>query len=146
LRLIIFLQGCPVHCLFCHNPETISFSDKSKKITVDEVIELYRRNETFYQNGGGITLSGGESMAQINFVIALFKKCRELGIHTALDTAAGPMALLTTKQLSDVVKYADLFIIDIKHPDNEMAIKLTSTGNVNQIGLIKLLEQKQVHF
>ena len=99
LRLIFFLQGCPVRCLFCHNPEVIPFGDKSKKITIDEIIEIYNKNKSFYDQNGGITLSGGEAMAQVNFAIALFKKCRQLGIHTALDTAAGPMALLTTKTI-----------------------------------------------
>ncbi len=146
LRLIIFLQGCPVQCLFCHNPETTPFSNKEKKITIDEVIDLYKRNKSFYGENGGITLSGGESMAQINFVLALFKRCREEGIHTALDTAAGPMALLKPKELSELLEFTDLFIIDIKHPDNEVCIELTGTGNVNQLALIKLCEQQKVHF
>ena len=146
LRLVLFLQGCSMHCLFCHNPETLSFSKKDKKITVDETIELYKKNESFYKSGGGITLSGGESIAQVNFVIALFKKCKELGIHTTLDTAAGPMHLLSAKELNELIKYTNIFLIDVKHPDSEVSVKLTGTTNENQLALIKLLERKEKHY
>ena len=146
LRLILFLQGCSMHCLFCHNPETLSFSNKDKKITIDEVIELYQKNRSFYDKNGGITLSGGEAMAQINFVIALFKRCKELGIHTTIDTAAGPMHLLSAKELNDMIKYTDIFLIDLKHPNNEISIGLTGTTNDNQKELIRLLEAQEKHY
>ncbi len=143
LRLIIFLQGCPLNCLFCHNPETIPFSTKERKITGDEVVDLYKRNESFYKDGGGVTFSGGESMAQIDFVTETFRKLKEQGVHTCLDTAAAPMGVYDISEVEALIDVTDLFIIDIKHPDQEKSIELTGQGVEHQIGLIRLLEQKK---
>ena len=142
LRLVIFLQGCPLNCLFCHNPETIPFSTKEKKITIDEILKLYEKNKTFYQNGGGITFSGGEAMAQIDFVTAAFKKFREKGIHTCLDTAAAPMGVYPMEKIEKLLDVTDYFLVDIKHPDQEISIELSGEGVEHQIGLLKLLESR----
>lgn len=140
LRLVYFLQGCPLNCLYCHNPETIPFHTKEKKITAEEILERYESNKAFYDNGGGITLSGGEAMAQIEFVTAAFKKFKAKGIHTCLDTAAAPFGVYSMDKILKLVEVTDLMLIDIKHPDQEVSIELTGQGVEHQIGLIKLLE------
>lgn len=140
LRLIVFVQGCPLRCLFCHNPETIPFIQE-KKITIDEVIELYRKNETFYSNGGGITVSGGEALAQADFILNLAKRCKEEKIHMTVDTALGPFMGQRVAKIVEIAKIVDLFIIDIKHPDTDVSQALTGYGNENQFEFIKLLEK-----
>lgn len=141
LRLIIFVQGCPLRCLFCHNPETIPYKQE-KKITVDEIIELYRKNETFYKaNNGGITISGGEAMAQPDFLISLLEKTKKLGIHVTIDTALGAFMGRNIDKLVKIAHEADLFLIDIKHTDTLVSQRLTGYGNENQYEFIKLCEK-----
>ena len=141
LRLVIFLQGCPLNCLFCHNPETIPFSTKEKKITIEEILRLYKRNESFYKESGGITFSGGEAMAQIEFVTAAFKEFKKHGIHTTLDTAGTPMGIYPIEKVIEMLKYTDLLLIDIKNSDDELSKILTGQGTEHQKDLIKLLEE-----
>lgn len=140
LRLIIFLQGCPLRCLFCHNPETIEFKEE-KKITIDEIINLYKKNESFYKsNSGGITISGGEALAQADFMINLATRTKAEGIHLTVDTALGSYMGRNIEKIMKIAQLADLFLIDVKHPDNEMSIKLTTQGNEKQLDFIKLCE------
>jgi len=141
LRLVIFLQGCPLNCLFCHNPETIPFSTKEKKITIPEILDLYKRNESFYKDTGGITFSGGEAMAQIDFVTAAFKEFKKHGIHTTLDTAGTPMGIYPIEKVVEMLEYTDLLLIDIKNSDNELSKILTGQGTEHQVALIQLLEE-----
>ena len=85
IRYVLFLQGCPMRCLYCHNPDTWTLT-AGKAMTVDEILADYRTYEPYLKNGG-ITLSGGEPLMQIDFVIALFEAAKKEGIHTALDTS-----------------------------------------------------------
>ena len=146
LRLVIFLQGCPLNCLFCHNPETIPFRTKEKKITIDEIIKLYRRNESFYKESGGITFSGGEAMAQIEFVTAAFKELQKQGIHTTLDTAGTPMGIYPIEKVIEMLKYTDLLLVDIKNSDDELSEILTGQGTQHQKDLIRLLEEMKIPY
>src|SRR5690554_6179097 len=87
LRYVVFLQGCNLRCKFCHNRDTWS-TKVNKQLTVDEILSDYHRYKPFYKDGG-ITVSGGEATLQLDFLIELFKRCKEAGIHTCLDTSAG---------------------------------------------------------
>lgn len=146
LRLIIFVQGCPLRCLFCHNPETIPYT-MEKKITVDEIIEKYRKNEPFYvSNGGGITISGGEALGQPNFVLSLAKRCKKEGIHLTIDTAAGPFMGPNIEIIIEIAKIVPLFLIDLKHPNEEISTELTGYGFDNQLELIRLCEKLGTHY
>ncbi|MBQ6947846.1 MAG: 4Fe-4S cluster-binding domain-containing protein, partial [Clostridia bacterium] len=80
VRMVVFLQGCPLRCAYCHNPDTWEI-DGGKEMTVEEILSLYRKNRAFYQKGG-ITLSGGEPLLQADFAAALFAACKAEGIHT----------------------------------------------------------------
>lgn len=143
LRLIVFAQGCPMRCLFCHNPETIPW-EQEQKISVDEVIELYKKNESFYKpNNGGITFSGGESTAQPDFLISFLEKSKPLGIHVTIDTALGSFMGPNVPKIAKIADLADLFLIDIKHTDTDVSYELTGSGNENQYAFIKMLEQKK---
>lgn len=86
IRYIIFFQGCPMRCKFCHNPDTWDFSG-GEEYTADELVERILPFKSFYRNGGGVTLSGGEPLAQSEFVTELLERLREKGLHTAIDTS-----------------------------------------------------------
>ena len=87
IRFIVFLQGCHMRCQYCHNPDTWEMeTNKSQLRTVDDILQEALRYKGFWGNKGGITVSGGEALLQIDFLIAFFTKAKELGIHCTLDT------------------------------------------------------------
>ena len=139
LRLVIFLQGCPLRCLFCHNPETIEWKE-DKKISIDEIINMYRKNESFYKKEGGITISGGEGMGQPDFLINLLERTIDEEIHVTIDTAVGSYMGRNIEKINRIALLANLFLIDIKHIDTDVARELTSRGNETQIEFIEYLE------
>ena len=85
IRFVIFMQGCPLRCLYCHNPDTWATSG-GDEISADELIGEYKKNESFYRNGG-ITVTGGEPLLQTDFLIELFKSAKDENIHTCIDTS-----------------------------------------------------------
>ena len=85
IRYVIFMQGCPLRCIYCHNPDTWKIGS-GKPVTADELLSEYRKNAPFYKNGG-ITVTGGEPLLQLDFLIELFKKAKKEGIHTAMETS-----------------------------------------------------------
>lgn len=115
IRYIVFMQGCPLRCLYCHNRD--SWNPKGgKEITVEEIItDLQKYREFIDTSGGGITVTGGEPTLQSDFVAELFNRCKEIGIHTVLDTS-GYVDLEKAKKL---LLYTDLVLLDIKHAKNE---------------------------
>ncbi|AKU79336.1 pyruvate formate-lyase-activating protein [Spiroplasma turonicum] len=141
LRLVIFLQGCLLRCKYCHNPETLEFT-RDKMITIDEVVNLYNKNKSFYKNGG-VTLSGGEATTQIDFCISLFKKLKELNINTCLDTCFGTYNSIdkVKNKWKELLEYTDLVLADLKHIDNEKHINLTSRPNTNILEAIKFVDE-----
>ena len=89
VRFVIFVSGCPMRCQFCHNPDTWNMMDGEKR-SVDELIQMALRYRTYWKDGGGITVSGGEPLMQMDFLIELFKKAKKEGIHTTIDTSGAP--------------------------------------------------------
>ena len=85
VRFVVFFQGCPMRCLYCHNPDTWK-TGEGKEMTAEEILEAYKKNEVFYKNGG-ITATGGEPLMQLDFLTELFQKAKKQGIHTCLDTS-----------------------------------------------------------
>jgi len=109
IRYVVFLQGCHLRCVYCHNPDTWNVGCKKVKVkTVDEIINDYVKYESYYS---GITISGGEPLLQKNFVLELFYKCKMLGIHTVLDTSGHDTIDKTTREL---LNHTDLVIFDMK--------------------------------
>ena len=141
IRLVLFLQGCPLRCLYCHNPDTWEYK-KDKSITIDEVIEKYKRNKPFLKNGG-ITVTGGEPLLQIDFLIELFKKCKEEDIHVALDTSGITYTEIDARY-KELIKYVDLVLLDIKHVDNQKHIELTAQPNIQIIKFLDFLYQNNI--
>ena len=98
IRLVVFLQGCPMRCLYCHNPDTWA-PKKGQSMTVEEILEIYEKNKGFYQNGG-ITVTGGEPLMQLEFVTALFQAAKSKNIHTCLT----PPVFFTEKNKRKLIK------------------------------------------
>ncbi|MGN1319005.1 MAG: pyruvate formate-lyase-activating protein [Lachnospirales bacterium] len=142
VRLVVFTQGCPMRCLYCHNPDTWEIG-KGKKVEIDEILKEYEKNKSFYRTGG-ITVTGGEPLVQIDFVTELFKKAKEKNIHTCLDTSGITFSENTRDKFDILIKYTDLIMLDIKHIDPSEHIKLTGQKQDNIIAFAKYLSDKNV--
>ena len=110
IRVVVFLQGCPLRCIFCHNPDTWE-KGKNFLTTSEDVVNTVRKYRSYIEENGGITLSGGEPLFQSEFTLDILKKCKKAGIHTALDTSGTGY---NRDLLEEVLKYTDLVILDIK--------------------------------
>ena len=112
LRYVIFLQGCPLRCVYCHNPETWDPAG-GREYAPEELVEKVLRCRAYFGEQGGVTVSGGEPLLQAPFVAELFRQLKEAGVHTALDTSgAGDL-----KQAAQVLDWTDLVLLDLKFPD-----------------------------
>ncbi len=140
VRFVVFLKGCPMRCKYCHNPDTWSY-DKVYEMTVDDILKKYDGVKEFLRNGG-LTVSGGEPLVQINFVIELFKQAKEKNIHTALDTSG--ILFDNSSKYDELIKYTDLVLLDIKHIDDEEHKKLTGHSNKSVLKFAKYLSDKNV--
>lgn len=120
IRYIVFMQGCPLRCLYCHNPDMIEFKEGQHSLTPEAVYEKMATFSSFYKNGG-VTVSGGEPLAQAEFVKAFFKLCKKNGVHTVVDTAGYAI----TKQVKEVLEETDLVLLDVKCIDPDIYEKLT---------------------
>ena len=142
IRFVIFFQGCPMRCLYCHNPDTWSVKGGMTK-TVDELLAEYDSVKEFMRDGG-ITCTGGEPMLQLEFLTELFEKAKEKGIHTCLDTSG---ITFNEKKIADyerLVKSTDLVMLDIKHIDDEEHKKLTGQSNKNILAFARFLSDRGV--
>lgn len=138
IRFVIFTQGCPLRCQYCHNPDSWDFKE-NQKMSVEEILEQYEGVKEFCT--GGVTVTGGEPMAQMDFVTELFKTFKEKDIHTALDTSGLYFNRENTEKVDELLKYTDLVLLDIKHIDNEEHIKLTKHSNKNILDFAKYLSE-----
>ena len=139
VRFIVFLQGCPLRCQFCHNPDTWKMTKENGAVwrSADELLNQALRYRTYWKNSGGITVSGGEPLLQIDFMLEFFKKAKEKGIHTVIDTAGGPFTREEPffSKFQELMKYTDLLLVDIKHIDNKCHKVLTGRSNENILDL-----------
>lgn len=146
LRYVIFTQGCPLRCQFCHNPDTWKMSD-GKTMTVEELVDDILDYLPFFQaSGGGVTVSGGEPLLQCKFLVELFKELKKYGIHTTIDTSGGcfntsPHYL---EMLDDVLELTDLVMLDIKQIDPEKHKRLTGMTNDKILKFAEYLKEKNV--
>lgn len=142
IRFVIFMQGCPLRCQYCHNPDTWQ-TDTNKLMTADEIMQKYDGVKEFVRSGG-ITVTGGEPLLQIDFVTELFKVAKAHGIHTALDTSGIIFNPENTENINNLLKYTDLVLLDIKHIDDEEHKKLTGASNKNILAFAQYLSEKQI--
>ena len=142
VRFVIFVAGCPMRCQFCHNPDTWNMQVGEQK-SADELLAQALRYRSYWKDGGGITVSGGEPLLQMDFMIELFQKAKEKGINTTIDTSGAPF---TRKEpffgkFNELMKYTDLLLVDIKHIDDEQHKLLTGQTNKNILDMARYLSE-----
>ena len=141
IRFVVFMQGCPLRCKYCHNPDTWS-TDINKEISVEDIIKEYEGVKEFIS--GGITITGGEPLLQIDFITELFKVCKSKNIHTALDTSGITFNPNNTTKIDKLLECTDLVLLDIKHINDEEHIKLTGYSNKNILLFAEYLSKKNI--
>lgn len=137
IRFVIFLQGCILKCKYCHNRDTWA-PCIGTKYNSQELLDKIMRYKTYFESSnGGVTVSGGEPLLQAKFLIELFKKLKDNGIHTAIDTSG---ALEIADDIKELLKYTDLVLLDIKHIDDKKCIELTSRTNKYNLEFARYLD------
>ena len=132
VRYIIFMSGCAMRCQFCHNPDTWNMQSGTQ-YTADELLKQAVKYRSYWGSKGGITVSGGEPLLQIDFLTELFQKAKAEGIHTTLDTSGNPFSREEPffSKFQELMKYTDLVLLDIKHMDEKEHEVLTGCTNRN---------------
>lgn len=139
IRTVVFFQGCPLRCIYCHNPDTWEFS-KGQDYTVSQLMERILKNKNYYKtSGGGVTFSGGEPLMQPDFLIEMLKACRKSGIHSVIDSSG--ILIPDKEKLELIIDLSDLFILDIKASDEENYQKMTGRKDYNILQFIDLLNK-----
>lgn len=140
IRFVAFLQGCPLRCQFCHNPDTWATDGKCQyTMTPEELRDEAMRYHNFIKKGG-VTLSGGEPLMQADFVKEYFRLCHEEGLHTALDTSG----YFCTPSALDALAHTDLVLLDIKTMDPELYPRLTGVPQSNNLRFLDILQQRGI--
>ena len=142
IRFLVFMQGCGFRCKYCHNPDTWAHSS-AEEYTVDEVLKKALRYQSYWGDEGGITVSGGEPLLQIEFVTELFEKVKAAGATTCIDTAAGPFTRQGPwfESFKRLMAATDLVLLDIKHIDSEKHKDLVGQDNANVLDCAKFLAE-----
>ena len=145
VRFVIFLQGCPMRCQYCHNPDTWKMHSGAVR-SAESLIREYQRNAPYYSKGG-ITVTGGEALMQIDFLLELFRLAKEKNIHTCLDTSGVTFQEGDTpyrKKLDALMELTDLILLDIKHIDPVVHKKLTGHDNRRILAFARYLAEKKI--
>ena len=140
VRFVIFVAGCPMRCQFCHNPDTWNMQVGEQR-NADELLAQAMRYKSYWKDGGGITVSGGEPLMQMDFMIELFRKAKEKGVNTTIDTSGAPFTREEPffSKFNELMKYTDLLLVDIKHIDGEQHKILTGRTNENILDMARYL-------
>ena len=142
VRFLIFLQGCKLRCRYCHNADTWK-TDGGTLMTSDELLDKAERCRPYWGDKGGITVSGGEPLLQIDFLLDLFKKAKRRGINTCIDTAGQPFTREEPffSKFGELCALCDLFLVDIKHIDPAAHKSLTGAANENILDMLRYLSE-----
>lgn len=142
IRYVIFLQGCPLRCQYCHNPDT--WNSGGKEYSAEKVAAQALRYQNYFGEKGGVTVSGGEPLLQIDFVIRLFTLLKSQGVHTCVDTSGITFRKenkRVVEQYKKLLSVTDLFLLDIKHIDAEKCKALTGQSNENTLAFAQFLSE-----
>ncbi|MBE6826665.1 MAG: pyruvate formate lyase-activating protein [Ruminococcus sp.] len=142
VRFVVFFQGCPMRCLYCHNPDTWQPA-QGMVMTTEEILMQYERYKEFLKSGG-ITATGGEPMLQMDFLTDLFTKAKAKGIHTCLDTSGICFSPENPDACRQLAAVTDLVMLDIKHIDDEKHRRLTGQSNRNILAFAEFLAAEGV--
>lgn len=145
IRFVAFMQGCRMRCEFCHNPDTWNIG-KGTPYTPEELFQEAIDYKEYWGEDGGITVSGGEPLLQIDFLIDFFKRAKEERIHIALDTCGQPFTYDEPffSRFEELMKYTDLVLMDIKHINNEVHKKYTMHSNESILNMANYLSTQQI--
>lgn len=135
VRFVVFMQGCPLKCLYCHNPDTWCDNDKIITMTPQEVMDKINSYKSFISNGG-VTISGGEPLLQPDFVEELCKLCKANSLHTAIDTSG----FVFSDRIKPAIEACDLLLLDIKDIDSDDCKELTGQTNENAVKTLKFCQ------
>lgn len=140
VRFVVFMQGCAMRCKYCHNPDTWNVNS-GEKYTPQQLFDRAYRYHKYWKNNGGITVSGGEPLLQIDFVTEFFRIAKQHGVHTTLDTSSQPFSLEESRlrKFEELMKYTDLVLLDLKETDSTKHIELTGHKNENIFQFAKWL-------
>ena len=140
VRYVVFMQGCRMRCQYCHNPDTWKLSG-GEEWTAEALFQKCWRYHTYWRNNGGITVSGGEPLLQIDFLIEFFKLAKQKGVNTTLDTAGNPFTLEEPfiGKFEELMQYTDLVMLDLKQTDAAAHKKLTGWDNGNILEMARWL-------
>ncbi len=142
VRFVVFFQGCPMRCLYCHNPDTQE-PQEGELLTADAILERMLRNRPFYKSGG-ITATGGEPMLQLPFLTELFEKARAQGIHTCLDTSGICFEPAAPERFDRLLAATDLVLLDLKEMDGVAHQRLTGHANERPLAFAHHLNEKGI--
>lgn len=145
IRFVIFMQGCPLRCRYCHNPDTWE-TKGGKRMSVEELLEQFHKNRAFYSKGG-ITVTGGEPLLQIDFLCELFAEAKKQQIHTCIDTSGATYREGDSpynRKLDELMQNTDLVMLDIKHIDKTAHKDLTGADNEGILAFARYLEKKKI--
>lgn len=141
IRFVLFLQGCHLKCKYCHNRDTWDINSGEYK-SIDDIFDKIKRYKNYIMpSGGGVTVTGGEPLLQAKFLIELFKRLKQEGIHTCIDTSG---MVDITKDIKEVLKYTDLVLLDIKHIDDEKCKKLVGKSNKKELQFAEYLSENNI--
>lgn len=142
IRYILFLKGCRLRCAFCHNADTWDFHSDDIR-SADEILEHAQRYRSYWGKDGGITVSGGEPLLQIDFLNELFEKAKKLNINTCIDTAGEPFTYEESwfTKFEHLMQNTDILLMDIKQIDRDKHIKLTGKPNDNILEMFQYLSK-----
>lgn len=136
IRFVVFLQGCKLRCLYCHNPETWNLNSKDAvEITPHELVEKVEKYKNYYGKDGGVTFSGGEPLLQPEFLTECLKLCKEKNIHTCIDTAGFGFG-----EYEEILKYTDLVILDVKAVESDEYTKITGQKMSKFFEFLKIVQ------
>ena len=143
LRFVLFLQGCSLRCKYCHNPDTWAACNAERTATAEDIANEIIIYKNYFGKKGGVTVSGGEPLLQLDFLTELFKILKQNGIHTAIDTSGAPYNEYDPRY-KELLALTDLVILDIKHIDDLKCRELTGTGNIATKKFAKTLSDNGV--
>jgi len=140
VRFVCFFQGCNLECKYCHNRDTWNINDGTY-ISVDELFDNILKYKSYIMPNGGFTASGGEPLLQPYFLISLFKKLKESGIHTAIDTSG---MIEITDTVKELLSLTDLVLLDIKHINSDKCKELTNFSNEKELAFARYLSDHNI--
>lgn len=140
LRFVVFMQGCPMRCLYCHNPDTWTFKAGTQYSTDDVLAQILKYKSYMKFSNGGVTISGGEPLAQPFFVKELLQKCKENEIHTVIDTGG----YIPLEKVDYVLDYTDLVLLDLKSMNPKIHLELTGCELDKSLDFAKRLQERNI--